>query len=253
MQISYSGAPWRKNFSIDRPAHTVTTVDHHNMLTAYYGNGYNSSVEEPAGTVTTKDRFALVTSKFIDQQYGMSKPVGIEQPAGTLTANPKLNVVSAQWLMDTQFKNTGCTLKNPCPTITANQKHFYLMNPQFSNKGGSIERPCFTLIARMDKMLPYLIETTSGNVEIRINPEDTEIMIQLKTLCNTHGIIDIRMRMLLIEELLRIQGFGDKYILKGTKADMKKFIGNAVECTQAEALATSIARSVVNGIIKQAI
>ena len=247
------GNPEYRNTSIENPCGVVTTNNRFSMISAYYGNGYNSSVEEPAGTITTKDRFALVTSKFIDQQYGMSKPVGIEQPAGTLTANPKLNVVSAQWLMDTQFKNTGCTLKNPCPTITANRKHFYLMNPQFSNKGGSIERPCFTLIARMDKMPPYLIETTSGNVEIRINPEDTEIMIQLKTLCNTHGIIDIRMRMLLIEELLRIQGFGDKYILKGTKADMKKFIGNAVECTQAEALATSIARSVVNGIIKQAI
>lgn len=219
------------------------------MVTAYYGNGYNSSIEEPAGTVTTKDRFALVTSKFMDQQYGTGIPASVEQPAGTLTTTPKLNLVSAQWLMDTQFANKGRDLQSPAPTITANRKQFYLMNPQFSNKGGDINRPCFTLIARMDKMPPYLIATTTGNVQIKINDTDTEVMRRLKTLCNQYGIIDIRMRMLLIEELLRIQGFGDKYILKGTKADMKKFIGNAVECTQAEALSTSIAMSVANEIL----
>lgn len=77
-------------YSTVSPDHTI---DHHHILTAYYGNGYNTSVEDPAGTVTTKDRFALVTSKFMDQQYGMSKPAHINQPAGTLTANPKLNIV----------------------------------------------------------------------------------------------------------------------------------------------------------------
>ena len=252
MQVSYSGAPWRKNFSIDRPAYTVTTVDHHNMLTAYYGNGYNSSINDPCGTVTTKDRFALVTSKFIDQQYGNSKPSSIEQPAGSITTNPKLNLVNAQWLMDTQFRNTGCDLKNPCPTITANRKHFYLMNPQFNNKGASIEKPCFTLIARMDKMPPYLMATKSGTVQIAINDSDTETMIKLKQICNDYGIIDILMRMLLIEELLRIQGFGDTYKLKGTKAEMKKFIGNAVECNQARVLAESIAGTLVNELLKTA-
>ena len=223
-------------------------------MTSYYsGGGQLNDLNEPNPTLMTIPKQRIVSCAFMDQQYGNSKAVGIDQPAGTLTANPKLNLVNAQWLMDTQFKNTGSSLTNPCPTITANRKHFYLMNPQFNSKGSSIEKPCFTLIARMDKMPPYLIETKSGSVQIKIEESDTETMRKLKQICNDYGIIDIRMRMLLIEELLRIQGFGDKYILKGTKADMKKFIGNAVECTQAEALATSIARSVVNGIIKQAI
>ena len=252
MQVSYSGAPWRKNFSLDRPAHTVTTIDHHNMITAYYGNGYNSSVEEPCGTVTTKDRFALVTSKFFDEQYGNGKAASIENPAGTLTTNPKHNLVSAKWLMDTQFKNTGCRLNQPCPTITANRKHFYLMNPQFNNKGASIEKPCFTLIARMDKMPPYLVETKSGTVKIVVYDSDSDTMKKLKQICNDYGIIDIMMRMLLIEELLRIQGFGDTYKLKGTKAEMKKFIGNAVECNQARVLAESIAGTLVNELFETA-
>lgn len=203
---AFSGRPEGKVASIDQPAGSITTIDHHQMITAYYGNGFNRSIDEPAPTLTTVDRLALITSH-----------------------------------LDTQFNNKGCDINNPCPTITANRKHFYLMNPQFKNKGSDIEKPCFTLIARMDKMPPYLIEAKSGSIEIKIMDTDTEIMKQLKQLCNTNGIIDISMRMLMIDELLRIQGFGDKYILKGTKADMKKFIGNAVECTQAKVLAESIA------------
>jgi DNA (cytosine-5)-methyltransferase 1 len=40
--------------------------------------------------------------------------------------------------------------------------------------------------------------------------------------------MDIKMRMLKIPELLRIQGFPDTYHLAGTQADRKKFIGNSV-------------------------
>lgn len=239
---AFSGRPEGKVASIDQPAGSITTIDHHQMVTAYYGNGFNRSINEPAPTLTTVDRLALITSHFIASSYsGGGQLSEIESPNPTLLTNPKQNIVSCKWLMDTQFNNKGCDINNPCPTITANRKHFYLMNPQFKNKGSDIEKPCFTLIARMDKMPPYLIEAKSGSIEIKIMDTDTDIMKQLKQLCNTNGIIDISMRMLMIDELLRIQGFGDKYILKGTKADMKKFIGNAVECTQAKVLAESIA------------
>ncbi|MDO9634246.1 MAG: DNA cytosine methyltransferase [Paludibacter sp.] len=250
---AFSGRPQHKNQSINTPAGSITTVDHHQLLTAYYGNGYNSSIEEPAGTITTKDRFALVTSKFMDQQYGMRKPVGINQPLGCLTANPKFNLVTAKWLMDTQFKNKGRSINEPGPTITANRKQFYLMNPQFNNKGGSIDKPCFTLIARMDKAPPYLVEVRKGEYQIKINDSDSDVMVRLKTLCNQHGIIDVMMRMLMIDELLRIQGFGDAYVLKGTKAEMKKFIGNAVECNQAKVLAEAIAKTIHINVMKQAL
>lgn len=56
----YGGAPQGKNIPVDGPAGTITTVDHHAFVSAYYGNGYNSDVERPAPTLTTKDRFQLV-------------------------------------------------------------------------------------------------------------------------------------------------------------------------------------------------
>lgn len=289
--VAYSGRPKDKNFALDRPAMTITTADHHQLFTtnhlmSYCFQGYNRSLKEPCGTVVTKDqfslispkfllsynfkdkprkinspspclltkdRFGLVTPKFMDQQYGQSKPTGLDKPNGALTANPKFNLYSCKWLMDTQFSNVGTSLDRPCKTITANRKHFYLMNPQFNSKGGSIEKPCFTLIARMDKMPPYLMQTIEGNVKLKINPGDSETMIRLKNLCNEHGIIDILMRMLFIEELKRIMGFGDDYVLKGTKADMKKFIGNAVECTQAKAFITAIGMTIYKRLIKMAV
>lgn len=67
----YSGHPESKNRSVDEPAGTITAIDHHAFVSAYYGNGYNHSCEMPSPTLTIKDRLALIQSEsFIDMQYG---------------------------------------------------------------------------------------------------------------------------------------------------------------------------------------
>src|SRR5690606_2304782 len=105
---------------------------------------------------------------------------------------------------------------------------------QYESKGNDLDRPCFTLIARMDKMPPYLMEASEGVGAILIYEDDSEIMQKIKLFMAYHGIIDIKMRMLKVAELLRIQGFGDGYVLKGTQTDQKRFIGNAVEVNLAK-------------------
>lgn len=214
----YGGAPEGKNISLDTPAGTITTVDHHAFISVHYGNGFNTSVESPAATLTTHDRMALVQINFLDMQYGNGKPSSVESVAGTVTTNPKHHLVTV--------------------------KHHYLMNPQFSSPGGSVESPCFTLIAKMDKRPPYLISTQSGDFDIPIYETDTPIMLKIKEFMITYRIIDIKMRMLKTSELKLIMGFPADYILIGTQADQKKFIGNAVEVTIArkwcEALCASI-------------
>src|SRR5690606_37909648 len=87
---------------------------------------------------------------------------------------------------------------------------------------------CFTLIARMDKKPPYLVEVESGNLAIAVFENDSEMTVKIKEFMAAYGIIDIKMRMLKITELLKIQGFPKGYVLKGTKAEQKKFIGNSV-------------------------
>lgn len=226
----FSGDPMHKNQSIDRPAGTITCKDHHAFVTAYYGNGYNHSLDEPAPTVTTKDRMAVVTAQFLDNQYGNSKPSGIDRPAPTVVNNPKQSLVS-------------CSV---CGCITATK---YLMNPySFKSNGGSIDNPCFTLIARMDKMPPYLVSTVpeaspSGEPQLAIAIYDTDSPMtrKVKQFMAAYGIIDIRMRMLKISELKRIMGFPDSYILIGTQAEQKKFIGNAVEVNMSRVLCEALA------------
>ena len=216
----YSGHPDSKNTSIEEPAGTITCIDHHAFVSAYYGNGHNHPIDEPAPTLTTKDRLSLITSQFLDMQYGNGTPASIEVPANTVTTNPKFNLVTVK----------------PC-------KSYYLMNPQFASAGGSIERPCFTLIARMDKMPPYLVATETGDVAINVYDTDTPMTVKIKEFMALYGIVDIKMRMLNIHELKRIMGFPDSYVLVGTQADQKKFIGNAVEVNMARVLCEALCRS----------
>lgn len=62
---------------------------------------------------------------------------------------------------------------------------------------------------------------------------DSPVLVEIKEFMALYGIIDIKMRMLKIPELKQIMGFPKGYILKGTQAEQKKFIGNAVEVKQA--------------------
>jgi len=254
----YSGHPEHKNITVNGPSGTIKTKDSHALvqpkfLQAYYGNGFTSSVESPSPTVTTGDRFSLVTSSFIDQQFGNSKPSSIETVLGAITTNPKYAKVHAEWILNTNFKNIGSAIDDPAPTITANRKWHYLMDAQYSRIGNSIDQPCFTLIARMDKTPPYLVEISDsnnlhsfmkidGNVIIyEIYEDDSPMMQKIKEFMAHYGLMDIKMRMLKIQELKEIMGFPKDYVLIGTQADQKKFIGNAVEVTMARKICEATA------------
>ena len=263
----FSGHPESKNVSVEEPAGAITCKDHHVFVSAYYGNGHNHSVDLPAPTVTTKDRMALIESRFMcsynfkdtgkdinqpcptlltkdrlslvspffmNQYSGGGQVSDINSPCHAVTTTPKQNLVTCQpWIMNTAFSNVGSSIEEPSQTITANRKWHYLMNPQFNSAGGSVDSPCFTLIARMDKMPPYLVATESGQVAIEIYDNDSPMTVKIKEFMALYGIVDIKMRMLRIPELKKIMGFPEDYVLIGTQADQKKFIGNAVEVTQA--------------------
>lgn len=219
----FSGDPDSKNIGVDGPAGTLTCIDHHalvgaDFLQAYYGKGFEADINKPCPTVPTKDRFGKVKPCFLDMQYGNGTPSSIDAPAPTATTNPKYQLVTAE---------------------QATQKWHYLMNPQFTSKGGSIEDPCFTLIARMDKMPPYLVSTEEG-LGIEVYETDTPMTKKIKEFMAMYNIIDIKMRMLKISELKRIMGFPTDYILKGSQAEQKKYIGNAVEVGTARVLCEAL-------------
>lgn len=208
----YGGSPWSKNISLDEPAGAITTIDHHAFVSVHYGNGFNVSLEDPSPTVTTKDKLSLVTVRFLDNQYGNGRPTSVDSVSGCVTTNPKQHLVTVK----------RC-------------KGRFLLNPQFSSAGSNIDRPCFTLIARMDKRPPFIVTAKTGETIIEIYDTDSPMTVKIKEFMAAYNIEDITMRMLKIMELLLIMGFPEDYVLIGTQADQKKFIGNAVEVTIARA------------------
>ena len=212
----FSGDPMSKNIGIDGPAGALTTKDHHAFITAFYGNGSNHPVDEPAPTITTKDRFGIVTSHFLANEYsGGGQLSDIEKPNPAVLTTPKQKLVSADR---------------------------FLMNPQYQSAGGDINKPCFTLIARMDKMPPYLVSTEKG-LGIKIYDTDSPATVRIKEFMALYNIIDVKMRMLSVDELKRIMGFPDNYVLVGTQAEQKKYIGNAVEVNMSRVLCQALCQA----------
>ena len=208
----------------------------------YHGNGNQvSSTEIPSPTIPTKDSVAVVQPQFIMRDFKTPTNQSVENPSGAVTSNPKLNLVTNEFLNTTNFNGVQKSLDEPAPVITSDRHHHYLLNPQYGNQVSSIEKPSFTLIARMDKAPPYLVEAEGGQIAIQVYETDSPCTVRIKQFMALYGIIDIKMRMLRIPELLRIQGFPADYTLKGTQADQKKFIGNAVEVTTAKAFVTALA------------
>lgn len=215
----YGGSPKGKSVSVEEPAGAITTRDHRSFITAYYGNGHNHSIDEPAPTLTTKDRLA-----FIDMQYGNGTPCNIEAPAPTVTTSPKHKLVTC--------------------------KRRYLMNAQFQSAGDLVDSPCSKLTAHTGKVPPHIIQAEHGDMAIFAEPSDTPAMAKIKQFMALYGIVDIKMRMLRIAELKRIMGFPEGYILIGTQAEQKKYIGNAVEVNMARVLCEAICAKLIDDCVK---
>jgi DNA (cytosine-5)-methyltransferase 1 len=220
--------------SIEDPAPVVAAQSRLGLvqsefLAAYYGNGDNTTpVTQPCPTVVTKDRFAIVQPEyFIDKHYGQaSQNQSIDAPSGAIMPNDKHRLVECdRFIMPTHFDNQPQSIEDPLGTITA---WHYLVNPSWGGHPGSVDTPCPVVIARQDKAPLYLIEVNTGEMAVPVYEDDSEPMIRIKQFMAAYRIVDIKMRMLRVLELLRIQGFPEGYQLAGTQTDQKKFIGNSV-------------------------
>ena len=241
----FGGDPAGKNISVEEPAGTITCRDHHAFVSAHYGKGFNTSVDSPAPTLTCKDRLGLVTSDFLEMQYGNGTPAITDEPTPAVTTNPKHNLISVKpWIMNTNYGNVGSSIDEPSQTITADRHFQYLMSQQFASKGGRIDNPCFTLNARMDKMPPFIVSTKEA-IAIEVYETDSPMIVKIKEFMAMYEIADIRMRMLNVKELKLIMGFPEDYKLIGTQAEQKKFIGNAVEVNMSRALCEALFKKLI--------
>lgn len=190
---------------------------HPTFLTKYYGTGMSIPTSGPADTLTTKDRMALVRAFWLDKQYsGHDNHQSVDRPTGALMGNDK-----------------HCLMEARC----------FLLNPQYGNTGNSVEAPAPTLIASMGKRPLSLVTADTGLARLAPEPGDSPYMRQIKELMAELGVADIKMRMLRIPELKRIQGFPQDYYLAGNQSDQKKFIGNSVPPRIPRAMVEASARA----------
>ncbi len=234
LNIHYSGS---SNGDVNAPIGTVTPKDRYSLITAQQylinrkGKSLATGIDEIVGTITVNPDFNLVTPlQFINRPFSNGgESQNIEDPAGSLTSQPKMNLVTPKpFIMDTQFNNGPKNIDEPAGTITANRKHSYIVSPHFFGNPHSIDVPCPVIVARQDKSPLYLINATTGELAIQVHETDSLTMVKIKEFMAAYGIVDIKMRMLFVKELLRIQGFSENYKYYSSATDAKKFIGNSV-------------------------
>jgi len=233
----HNGDPQAKIISLEGPARTLTSTGGNQdlvqpvFLTHYYSNGGGtSSIDAPCPAVTGMDGKALVKSEhFIERQFGKSQNQSIHVPAGTVLPNDKHRLISTEpFLVPTNYDNQPRSLDEPSPSILASRRHHYLVGPAWGGNPGSVDQPCCVIVARGDKVPLYLVQVEQGPVAVAVYQDDSPIMVKIKQFMAAYGLVDIKMRMLEVTELLRIQGFPDTYKMKGNQSDQKKFIGNSV-------------------------
>jgi DNA (cytosine-5)-methyltransferase 1 len=210
--------------SVDEPNKTVDTQNRFAFTTAQF-----NSVDEPMRTLTQKEKFGVA---------GVERVHFIQQRN---TGDPQSKVISVDgWLLNPSFDNVGTSLEEPAHTVLASRKHAYIVNPSYQGNCHDVDAPSPVVVARQDKSPLHLCQIEYGDSKfyaIIIYSHDCEEIRELKRFMAAYNIVDIKMRMLKVLELLRIQGFPATYVLKGSQTDQKKFIGNSVEVKTARKLA----------------
>ena len=241
-------------------ANTPVVAPEGAWLDKRYGSGAHNhqGLDVPGGAIMTNEKHALAQVQgvgvgvFLDQQYGASLPASLECPAGSLTSIPKLNVVQTEpWIVKTDFNRVGTGLDEPSGTLTASRHYPYLAQPvagdpiattdatsgesewlldnKFDNTGRPLSGVGPTLLTGDHQ---YLAQAEPvGAVEPKNwqpQPGDSETMALIRLFLRAYNLGDVLLRMLMVKELLAIQGFPADYVLKGSQSDQKRFIGNSV-------------------------
>lgn len=238
-----SGNPKSKNSSIDNPLGTLTTVPTQAVVQPQYLLKYNSmnkngkyvapGIDDPSPVVSTQGRLNLVSCNFISTYYKHGSNVSTDNPAHTLTTKDRLSLCTANFIYRDFKSTTNSSIESPAGALVTVPKMNlvsipFILNPQFSNTGNSIDNPCPTIIASQNKRPLYLVNIAMSRHCIFTYTSDSPMMAKIKQFMRIHGVADIKMRMLFVDELKEIQGFPKNYVLIGSKDKQKKHIGNSV-------------------------
>jgi DNA (cytosine-5)-methyltransferase 1 len=255
---NYSGGG--QHSSVDT-AHPANTCNPHGriMLPAFvkqYNGGSDNcrvlTLDGPLNVVPTENRYYLTQcllqangTRANDSTARLTMPLDGQAP--TLNTNGgNLHLMS--------YYGQGGThsLCYPCPVVPTHDRFAlwgFVTGSGYGQPPYSWLRPAQPLVA--SRRHPYLLLALPGSpVAVSLDAEgrvtDSPAMAELKQVCRDHGIADIYMRMLKVEELKLIMGFPADYYLGGGVTKQKEMLGNAVVPQVSEA----IARAMTPGLLK---
>ena len=173
----------------------------------------------PLGTVVAGGAKHALVAAFLARHYGGMVGRELDRPLATVTAVDHHSLVAAHLTKFYGTSSAGQPLDQPAPTITAGGEHAglvaaFLTKYYGTGIGQAVDAPLGTM-PTLDRF---------GLVTVHLDGEP-------------YVITDIGLRMLQPRELARAQGFGDDYVLTGSKRDQVARIGNSV--------APPVARAVV--------
>lgn len=231
---------------LQQPLGTVVAQGQkHGLVAAFLakhndGNAsFGISVDGPSDTITTKDHHAVVTAALVQQNYGNGQWQAPETPLHTATQSNHHSVISAG-LVKLRGTSTTADVEEPSPTITSQGTHLGLVTAhivEYYGQGGQhqpVNAPLNTVTVkeRFALVVEFLERFIPG---LHFPDRIAKVVIDGAT----YVIVDIFMRMLKPRELARCTGFDDDYVLHGTIGQQVAGIGNAVPPAFARALAAA--------------
>ena len=211
VRIGHQSSDAGKVKPADQPLTTITSKNEHCLVAPWLVNTRNGErkgqaprtrdTRRPAPTITAQGSQGALVSAFLAKHYGGVVGHDLRRPLGTITATDHHSPVTV-------------TLGGPDGLphgrdVAAFCVKYYGSGPQ----GQGVDEPLHTIVSR-DRF---------GLVTVELDGEP-------------YTVVDIGLRMLQPRELARCQGFGDDYILMGTKRSKVAKIGNSVCPDVAEAL-----------------
>lgn len=195
------------------------------MLAKHYGGVVGTPIDVPAGTVTTADHHSLVSANLVHLGHGEQSASGarrwshgvrdVADPLNTITASGATAGLVTSNLVKLRGDNVGSATSEPVHTVSAQGNHHAEVRAFLVKYYGSDQDP------RLDEPL-HTVTTKDRFALVTVNGED-------------YYIADIGMRMLQPRELYRAQGFPESYVIehgadgrKLTKTEQVRMCGNSV-------------------------
>lgn len=191
------------------------------------------------------------------QQYFSGRPEGkvysLTNPCRTImTVDHNALVFLTKWNSTSPNGkvSAGASVQGVCPTVTVQQRIGlvravpYLLEYYGNGRTLRTAQPCGTLTTH-DRFGMLTVKKSKLKNHAAACETDSPALAKIRAFMRAHGIADIKLRMLRVPELLRIQGFPSTYKMTGTQAEHKKFIGNSVVPQVVEAWAKTLSTRIV--------